>query len=127
MGYLDREGETVQNPKQDDLFTESQSLSFATACSITEKIACGPNAGKYVRRIGKSFGYIEQIPLAKGKRCYSVNGFSLLANTSVNTLARDWLPKLIEYIARDPRSIERLEITADRKVKLQLTPTAIAS
>jgi len=120
MGYLDKEGEIVQNPKQDDLFAESVSLAKATACSIAGKIAFGPNAGKYVTRIGKGFGYLEEIPLAKGKRCYSVNGFSLHANTSVNALARDRLAKLIEYIARGPLSNERLEITTDRKVKLQL-------
>lgn len=34
VGYLDRVGEIVQNPKQDDLFAESESLSPATACSI---------------------------------------------------------------------------------------------
>ena len=65
-------------------------------------------------------GYIEEIPLAKGKRCYSVNGFSLHCNTAVNTHARDRLEKLIEYIARGPLSNERLEITSDGKVKLQL-------
>lgn len=120
MSYIDKEGEIVQNPKQDELFTESQSLSLATACSINGKIAFGPNTGKYVTKIGKGFGYLEEIPLAKGKRCYSVNGFSLHANTSVNALARDRLAKLIEYIARGPLANERLEITSDRKVKLQL-------
>ena len=120
MGYLDKEGEIVQNPKQDDLFAESESLSLATACSITGKIAFGPNAGKYVTKIGKGFGYLEETPLAKGKRCYSVNGISLHANTSVNALARDRSAELIEYIARGPLSNERLEITADRKVKLLL-------
>lgn len=58
MGYLDNEGDIVQNPKQDDLFAESESLSLATACSITSKIAFGPNAGKYLRKIGKGLGYL---------------------------------------------------------------------
>ena len=78
------------------------------------------NAGKYVTKIGSGFGYLEEIPLAKGKRCYSVNGFSLHCNTSINTHARDRLEKLIEYIARGPLSNERLEITSDGKIKLQL-------
>jgi hypothetical protein len=120
MGYLDKEGEIVQNPKQDDLFTENESLALATASSIAGKIAFGPNAGKYVTKIGKGFRYLEEVPLAKGKPCHSVNGFSLHANTSVNALARDRLAKLIEYIARGPLSNERLEITTDRKVKLKL-------
>lgn len=65
-----------------NVHTESESLSLATECSIAGKIAFGPNAGKYVTKIGKGFGYLEEIPLAKGTRCYSVNGFSLHANTA---------------------------------------------
>ena len=65
------------------------------------------------------------MPLAKGKRCFSVNGFSLHANTAINTHARDRLYKLIEYIARGPLSNERLEILANGDVKLALkTPWA---
>ena len=60
-------------------------------CSIAGKIAFGKNAGKYATKIRSGFGYFEEIPLAKGKRCYSVNGFSLHCNTSVNTHARDLL------------------------------------
>jgi hypothetical protein len=58
-----------------------------------------PNAGNYVRKIGGGFGYEGEVPLAKGKRCFSVNGFSLHANTAIHTHARDRLSKLIEYIA----------------------------
>jgi hypothetical protein len=43
MGYLDKEGEIVQNPAQDDLFAESESLSTATECSIAGKIASPPH------------------------------------------------------------------------------------
>ena len=73
-----------------------------------------------VTRIGSGFGYYEEIPLAKGHRCFSINGFSLHANTSTNTLARDSLRKLVEYISRGPLSNERLEITESGQVKLKL-------
>ncbi len=66
---------------------------------------------------------MEEIPLAKGKRCYTINGFSLHANTSTKPMQRDSLEKLIEYIARGPISNERLEIVGDfkdKKVRLQL-------
>ena len=119
-GYLDKDGEVVLNPMADDLFTESASLALATSCSICGKIAFGPNAGKYVRRIGSGFGYEGEIPLLKGPRCYMVNGFSLHANTKVNTHRRDRLKELIEYIARGPLSNERLEITKEGDVKLRL-------
>jgi len=119
-GYLDKDGEVVQNPMMDELFQENEAITTAAYASIAGKIAFGPNAGKYVTKIGSGFGYFEEVPLAKGKRCYSVNGFSLHCNTSTNTHARDHLEKLIEYIARGPLSNERLEITDDGKVRLQL-------
>ena len=120
QGYLTSEGELVENPTADPLFAESESLSLATQSSITSKIAFGPNAGNYVTKIGSGFGYGEEIPLAKGKLCYSVNGFSLHCATAVKTQQRDRLYKLIEYIARGPLSNERLEITSNGKVKLTL-------
>ncbi len=44
---------------------------------------------------------------------------SLLANTAVNSLARDKLESLVPYISRGPLSNDRLEIVGD-KVKLEL-------
>jgi hypothetical protein len=119
-GYLDKDGEVVQNPMMDELFLDNEAITLASTCSIAGKIAFGVNAGKYVTKIGSGFGYFEEIPLEKGKRCYSVNGFSLHCNTAINTHARDRLEKLIEYIARGPLSNERIEITSDSKVKLKL-------
>ena len=120
IGYLDESGEIVENPVADELFSDSDALTQATARSIQGRIAFGPNAGNYVTRIGSGFGYGEEIPLAKGSRCFSVNGFSLHANTGIKTQQRDRLDKLIQYIARGPLSNERLEITDDNKVKLRL-------
>ena len=42
------------------------------------------------------------------------------ANTAINSLQRDRLSQLIEYIARGPLSNERLKIRGDGKVVLQL-------
>ena len=120
LGLLDREGDVVLNPLADGIFADHESLALATSSSIAGKIAFGPNAGKYVTKIGSGFGYGEEIPLAKGQRCFSINGFSLHANTSTNTLQRDRLYKLVEYIARGPLSNERLEITKSGNVKLKL-------
>ena len=124
-GYLNKDGDIVLNPAIDPLFQDHEYLTAALAASIGGKIAFGPNAGNYVRKIGGGFGYEGEVPLAKGKRCYSVNGFSLHANTAINTHARDRLYKLIEYIARGPLSNDRLEILANGDVKLALkTPWA---
>jgi hypothetical protein len=119
-GHLNENSEVVENPLGDDIFRENAAVSEATVSSIAGKIAFGPNAGKYVTRIGSGFGYFEEIPLAKGRRCFSVNGFSLHANTSTNTQARDRLEKLIKYIARGPFSNERIAITPEKMVRLKL-------
>jgi hypothetical protein len=117
--YLDKDGDIVSNPEADDIFKDFESINQATASSLAGRIAFGPNAGKYVTRIGSGFGYREEIPLAKGKRCYSINGFSLHANSHINTHNRQGLEKLIRYISRGPLSNKRLEITKDENVKLQ--------
>ena len=119
-GYLNPDGELVAHPLADTLFKDHESLAMATASSIVGKIAFGPNAGKKVTKIGSGFGYYEEIPLAKGHRCFSINGFSLHANTSTNALARHRLSNLVEYISRGPLSNERLEITQSGNVKLKL-------
>ena len=120
QGYLSKDGDVVTNPLADEMFRDYDALSLATSSSIAGKIAFGPNAGRYVTRIGSGFGYSEETPLIKGKRCATVNGFSLHANTAINTLQRDRLSQLIEYIARGPLSNERLKIREDGKVILQL-------
>jgi hypothetical protein len=122
---LDKDGDIVLHPVLDPLFQDHEALTAALAASISGKIAFGPNTGNCVRKIGGGFGYEGEVPLAKGKRCFSVNGFSLHANTAINTYSRDRLYKLIEYIARGPLSNERLEIMANGDVKLALkTPWA---
>jgi hypothetical protein len=60
QGLLDKDGEVVQNPMTDGLFQDSESLTSATSSSIAGKIAFGPNAGKFVTRIGSGFGYGEE-------------------------------------------------------------------
>ena len=119
-GYLDKDGEVVVNPMIDPLFADSASLSQATLCSFAGKIAFGPNAGKHVTRIRSGFGYEEEMPLLKGKRCYSMNGFSLHAGTAINSLQRERLTQLLQYMSRGSLSNERVEITEDGRVQLQL-------
>jgi hypothetical protein len=120
MGYLSDDGDIVQNPALDPLFQEDSALYQATVHSIAGKVAFGPRAGHYVRRLGKGFGYDEEVPLAKGKRCFSVNGFSLHANTAINTHSRDRLGSLVEYLARGPLANERLTIRPNGDVELKL-------
>ena len=121
QGYLDQDGEIVANPLMDDLFQDNEAMLLATTNSIAGKIAFGPNAGNSVTKIGSGFGYMEEIPFAKGDRCYSVNGFTLHAKTAVNSQSRDKLEKLISYISRGPIATERVTLTPDgQHILLQL-------
>ena len=119
-GLLNKDGEVVTNPDCDEMFRDHEALAAASSASIAGKIAFGPNAGRHVTKVGSGFGYYEETPLAKGRLCYSVNGFSLHCNTAVNTHSRDSLRNLVEYMARGPLSNERLEVLPDGKVKLKL-------
>ena len=119
-GLLNKDGEVVTNPDCDEMFRDHEALASASSASIAGKIAFGPNAGRHVTKVGSGFGYYEETPLAKGRLCYSVNGFSLHCNTAVNTHSRDSLRNLVEYMARGPLSNERLELLPDGKVKLKL-------
>ena len=119
-GYLNSQGELVENPLRDSLFTEYESINMATGASLLGRIAFGPNAGKKVTRLGGGFGYLEEKPLFKGKLCCTMNGFSLHAARAINTHNRKGLEQLISYIARGPFSNERLTLVKGNKVKLAL-------
>ena len=87
----------VKHPLSDSLFKEHISIARLTSKPILEKIAFGPNEIEQVTRMGAGFSYYERIPGAKGYRCFSINGFSLHANPSTNTLLRDHLRTLVEF------------------------------
>lgn len=58
----------------DQSFAESEQLTTAAAASSKMRIAFGERAGEKVRSLGRGFGYEDEIPMVKGKRCSSVNG-----------------------------------------------------
>jgi hypothetical protein len=97
-GYLDKDGELVANPLIDDVYLDNEAVNLAVSHSLEGRIAFGANAGQYVTKIGSGFGFGEEVPLAKGRLCYAVNGFSLHAATAIKTQQRDQLEKLVQYI-----------------------------
>ena len=119
-GYIDQDGDVIEGPHPDDLFQDYDALTQASTCSISNKIAFGPNAGKYVQRLGASLQVGRVIALAKGNRCYAIHGFSLHANTAIRTYQRDRLEKLIQYLARGPLANDRLELLENKQIKLRL-------
>ena len=79
LGYLDSEAEFVMRPDADDMFQDNAAITAALGASVQSKIAFGPRAGQFVRKIGKGFGYEEETPLVKGVKCATINGFNLHA------------------------------------------------
>jgi hypothetical protein len=74
--YIDADGKVVDLPPADKMFQDNESIAMATEASVGGRIAFGPNAGKRVTRIASGFGYQEEIPVGKGKRCYSIKRLS---------------------------------------------------
>ena len=74
------------------------------------RIAFGERAGQKVRRIGRGFGYEDELPMVKGKRCYSVNGFTMHANRYIGPQERSKLEELLAYGARGSFANERLSL-----------------
>jgi len=114
--YLPEEGVDIDRPEWlDKAFAESEQLSAAVSASTTMRIAFGERAGQKVRRIGRGFGYEEEIPSAKGKRCYSVNGFTIHANRYIGPQERGKLEELVAYGARGSFANDRLSLLDPEK------------
>ena len=109
--YLSEEGAEVDLPPEIDReFADSQQWQAAVTASSFMRVAFGPHAGEKVRRIGRGFGYMEEIPFAKGRRCYSINGFTIHANRFIGARERDKLEGLVSYVARGAFSHKRLSL-----------------
>ena len=114
LGYLSEDGESVGHPNMDgpidEIFADSEGLQAALAASHQMRIAFDENAGHQVRRIGRGFGYQEEIGLVKGRRLASANGFTIHADRLVGAGMRKQLENLISYAARGPFSHKRLSL-----------------
>jgi hypothetical protein len=71
-------------------------------------------------KIGKGFGYSEELPERQKRMTVTLNGFSLHGGSVVNAKSRDQLFKLLEYQCRPPISDSRLEVIDDGSIRLKL-------
>ena len=110
QNYLDKQGEFVARPDADTMFQDNEAITAALSASVQSKIAFGPRAGLFVRKIGKGFGFDEEAPLVKGTKCATINGFNLQAATFVGMLHRRGLEELVAYMARPPLATNRLSV-----------------
>jgi hypothetical protein len=110
---LRRMGYPVSGADETEDREEHQSLlDLCQGASVQNRIAVGERAGARVRKIG-SFGVSGEPTLSQGPRCVSIGGFSLHANTAVETDRRDELEKLLRYIARPAIAEMRLSEARD--------------
>ena len=109
-GYLDSDAEFVMRPDADDMFQDNAAITAALGASVQSKIAFGPRAGQFVRKIGKGFGFEEEAPLVKGTKCATINGFNLQAATFVGATNRKRLEELVAYMTRPPLAASRLSV-----------------
>jgi len=85
--------------------------------SITYRVAMGPRAGQKVFTLQTVPAQSEEEP-RRGVAQYA--GFSLHAGTSVEAEQAGKLERLARYVSRPPVSVERLTLTAQGDVRLQL-------
>jgi hypothetical protein len=112
-GYLDHDAEFVMRPDADDMFQDNAAITAALGASVRSKIAFGPRAGQFVRKIGKGFGFEEEAPLVKSTQCATINGFNLQAATFVGWADRRRLEELVAYMTRPPLATFRLSVNDD--------------
>lgn len=113
-GYLTSDdtesGAHLEASLLDSVFAESEQLAAAVSASSVMHVAFGERAGYRVRRIGRGFGWEDEEVVAKGRRCFGVNGFTMHANRYIGMKDRSALEKLLAYGARGAFSHERLSL-----------------
>jgi hypothetical protein len=77
----------------------------AAAASAGILVDFGERVGQKGRRVGRGFGY--ETSMAKGRRCCSVNGFTIHANRYLGQKERTKLEKLRSYCGRGAFANER--------------------
>ena len=109
LGYLEARGDAPMATGYDPLGDDAPELARTMAASVQQRIAWGERAGQRVRRIGASFGSVDEGPTLTGPHCARAQWFSLHAHTHIPAHRRDQLECLIRYTARGAVSLERLQ------------------
>jgi transposase-like protein len=115
QGLLDENGEAVKAPVLDD---DLDHLEVLTKSLYGKKLFS--DGIQSLTKIGKGFGYSEELPERQKRMTVTLNGFSLHGGTVVNANSRDKLFKLLEYQCRPPISDSRLEVMDDDSIRLKL-------
>ena len=97
---------------------EPSLLDDLAAASVQGRVAMGERAGRPVLRI--SSGQDREPSFVPGELCAELDGFSLHAKVRTARRERDRLERLARYVARPALSTERLSLSKQGNVLLQL-------
>jgi hypothetical protein len=115
-GVLDDLGEGSADPWQE----EAPVLAAVAAASVQGRRALGERAGAAVRRCGGSAELLALVPSGLGPCHARRNGFDLHAGVVVPARDRAPLERLCRYALRPPIAHDRIHLTADGQVVLDL-------
>jgi hypothetical protein len=104
---------------------EAPVLAGLAAASVEGVAAVGPRRGVGPVRLGIPR---EPVEPSGAERCHArVNGFDLDAGLVVPAGRREWLERVCRYVLRSPVAAERLEMTADGRVRLSLKQPRVSA
>jgi hypothetical protein len=115
-GLLGEEGPSDPDP----LESNEPLLSKLYSASVQGRVATGPRAGQRLLRLGDRIE-VEDGEAITGRRCASVQGFSLHADVCVPAARdRQRLERLVRYVARPPIATDRLSELPDGRILYRL-------
>jgi hypothetical protein len=111
--------EETESDVTDPWVHEEPLLAGLTAASVQGCTALGPRAGAAIRRCG-AVPDEAPLPITRGPCHAACGGFDLDATVRVPAGARDHLERVCRYALRPPIAQDRIRLTADGDVRLEL-------
>jgi hypothetical protein len=97
---------------------EAPVLAGLAVASVQGTVALGPRRGARLRRLGDA---IEPVETPASRHCHArANGFDLHAGLVVPAGQRERLERICRYALRPPVTQERLHLTGEGRVRLEL-------
>jgi hypothetical protein len=111
--------EDTESDVRDPWVDEEPLLAGMTAASVQSRTALGPRPGAVTRRCGAMPDEVP-VPMSRGPCHAACGGFDLDATVQVPAGARDRLERVCRYALRPPIAQDRIRLTADGDVLLEL-------
>jgi hypothetical protein len=111
-------GPDAEVERADSVAEESPALAGLTVASVQGRVALGPRAGARAMALGRDPE--AQWVISGGPGHAHLDGFDLHANVTVRGADREGLEQLCRYLLRPTVAQDRLRLTTDGRVVLQL-------